>query len=80
MKNFGEIIAIMGQILFYILAIIIIIQIIKILVGGSWSTENAILALLILNITITFGIFGYLINLNNKISSHLGWHKGRENL
>lgn len=90
MKRSGaEIIAITAQIAAYILGAIIIVQILRIILGGSWKVEDAILALLVLNITLTFGLFGYFINsntvLNDKISSvntkiegHLEWHKGKE--
>lgn len=83
--DFGETIALIGQIVAYILGVIIIIQILKALFGGTWQIEDIILALVILNLTITFGVGGYLIHLNNKISTvntklegHFGWHRGVE--
>ncbi len=73
-----ELVSNIAQIGAYILAVILIIQIIRAILGGTWEVEDIILALLIFNLTITFGIGGYLISLNNKISGHLGWHKGKE--
>jgi len=76
--SFTEVTSIIAQVIAYILAIILIIQIVRAILGGTWAVEDIILALLIFNLTITFGIGGYLISLNNKISGHLGWHKGKE--
>ncbi len=77
-SGFTEVTSIIAQVVAYILAIILIIQIVRAILGGTWAVEDIILALLIFNLTITFGISGYLISLNNKISGHLGWHKGKE--
>ena len=69
------------------LCIIIIIQILRAISGGTWRIEEIILALVIFNLTITFSVGGYLIHLNNKISNvntkiegHFGWHKGKDTL
>ncbi|MEK6839562.1 MAG: hypothetical protein AABX72_01360, partial [Nanoarchaeota archaeon] len=89
MKDIGKIVAIIGQILFYILSAIAIYQVIKKLSGGSWSIEEVILTLLAINITMTLGLMGYLMymngSLNNKIAGvdkklhgHIAWHKGKE--
>ena len=84
--DFSELIAIIGLIIAYIIAIILIVQIIRALFGGSWKIEEIILALVVFNLTITFGIGSYLISLNNKISDvntkiqgHIQWHKGKDN-
>lgn len=52
--------------------------------SGSWAIEDAILALVILTLTLCFGIMDYLININNRISKvermihgHIKWHKGK---
>ena len=83
--DFGESLAIISQLVAYIIGIVIIIQIIKALFSGTWQIEEIILALVIFNLTITFGVGGYLIHLNNKISTvntklegHFGWHRGVE--
>ena len=89
MKDINRILSIIGQIIAYILAVIIIIQILRIIFGGSWSLEEIVLALVIFNLTMTFGIGVYLINmhitLNNKISDvntklhgHFEWHRGKD--
>lgn len=76
--SFTEIASVIAQVAAYILAVILTIQIVRAILGGTWAVEDIILALLIFNLTITFGIGGYLISLNNKISGHLGWHKGKD--
>ncbi|MEK6878744.1 MAG: hypothetical protein AABY22_04005 [Nanoarchaeota archaeon] len=73
-----EILSIIAQIVAYILAIIVIVQIIKLLFGGSWKIEDVILTLLVVNITLTFGVMGYLMKLNSVIHGHIEWHKGRD--
>ena len=84
--NIWQLLSIMAQILAYIFGVIIIVQIIRIIAGGSWAIEDAILALVILTLTLCFGIIGYLININNRISGmermihgHVQWHKGKDN-
>ncbi len=69
-------IKISAQILFYIIAIILIIQIIRLLLGGSWTIENVILALVIANLTLTVTLMGMVYQVNNRLSGHIGWHKG----
>ncbi len=85
MAEIYETLSIIAQIFAYILAIIIIYQIIKILIGGSWEIEQVILAFVIVNLTITFTLGGYLIHLQNKISEvdkkphgHFQWHEGKD--
>lgn len=84
--NIGKVISIIGQVIAYIVGAILIIQILRVIFGGSWEIEDIILALVIFNLTINFSIGGYIINLNNKISSvntkiegHFEWHKGKDN-
>ncbi len=88
-KDIGQIFYIVSQILAYILAAILMIQLIRIIFGGSWAVEEVILTLVIFNLTMSFGIGGYLFhinnNLNNKIAKvdsklmgHFGWHKGKK--
>lgn len=78
MRNNTELIAKVAQIIAYILGVIIIIQLLKSIFGGTWAIEDVILALVILNLTVTFGMVGYLISLSNKITGHIEWHKGRD--
>ena len=84
MREINETLSIIAQIVAYLIAIIIAIQILRTLIGGTWEIENIILALVIFNLTIAFGIGGYLLHLNNKISNverkihgHIEWHKGK---
>ena len=81
----GEILSLIGQLLAYIIGIIVIIQILRSLFGGTWEIENTILAIVVFNLTITFSMVGYLFILNNKISridkkihGHIEWHKGKD--
>ncbi len=83
-KDFWEILSIISWGLAFILAIIVIVQILRSLFWGSWEIENIILAIVIFNLTICFGIGGYLLHINNKISEidkvaygHIEWHKGK---
>ena len=89
MRDIAEKLFIAAQIFAYILAVIVIIQIIRAIFGGTWIVEDIMLAGIVLNIILTFGMLGYLINLstqlNNgiskvdaKIHGHIEWHKGRD--
>ncbi|MBI4440063.1 hypothetical protein HY638_03760 [Candidatus Woesearchaeota archaeon] len=76
-------IAIIAQAVAYVIAIVVIIQIVRLIFGGSWEIENVILALVVLNITLTFGLVGYVMGISSKMFSvntrlekHIGWHKG----
>jgi len=53
----------------FLFAIYIIYQILRKIFGGSWSIEQIILSLLILNI-------GWTALLQRQLSSHMGEHKG----
>tara|TARA_Y100000310_G_scaffold328062_1_gene395458 strand:+ start:6124 stop:6324 length:201 start_codon:yes stop_codon:yes gene_type:complete len=48
--------------------IIIIYQLIKKILGGSWGTEALIIALLFFNLGLT-------LKLNSKFDRHIMWHK-----
>lgn len=81
----NELISIVAQIAAYILAVIVFIELVKYLIGGTWVIEDIILGLVVINLTITFGIGGYLIHLSDKISrvdkkvhGHLEWHRGNK--
>ena len=85
MTEISKIIMIIAQIFAYILAIILIVQLWKLLVGGTWAVEEVILTFVVLNITLTFTMLGYIISLNNKIAKintkiegHISWHRGQE--
>ena len=85
MKDMMKWIIIIAQIFAYILAIILIVQLWKSLVGGTWAVEDVILAFVMFNITLTLTILGYVISLNNKVAridtkieSHISWHRGHD--
>lgn len=69
--TFPEILFVVAQLVAYVLGIIIIIQILRIIFGGSWKVEDAILALLVLNVTLTFGLVGYMLHNNMGINDKL---------
>ena len=50
-----------------IFGLFVLYQIIRKILGGSWGTEQSILALLILNITITFGIVAIIGTLKSDL-------------
>ena len=83
--DFWGLISLVAQLFAYLLALILIIQIIRTILGRSWQIEEIILALVIFNLTVSFSLGGYLIHLNNKILSvnskvegHFSWHKGKD--
>ena len=78
MADINEIMSVIAQIFAYVLAAIIIFQIIKILLGGSWEIETVIFALLVLNITITFSIINKISKVEKIIYGHIEWHKGKD--
>lgn len=65
-----------------IFGIYVAYQIVKILLGGSWGVEDAILALVVLNITITFSSLIHsnsrLSKLEGKLHGHMEWHRGKD--
>ena len=82
--------AIIVQVIFYIFSVIVIIQMLRFIFGGSWETQDIVVSLLMLNIMVTFSLNNRLnnniSNLNNKlfqvdkkITSHLAWHQGKDN-
>ena len=79
---------IISQIFVYFLGLIIIIQLLRLIFGGSWKPEDVILAILTINITVTLTIGGYLFYANNsllnkmhqldkRLYGHMEWHKGK---
>ncbi len=74
-----------GNTITIVLGIIVIYQIMRILLGGSWSIEEVILSFIIANFTTTLVIIGWIINIHGKIANvdkklhgHLEWHKARD--
>ena len=85
MADFGERWFTIAQFVAYFIALLLIIQLLRKIFGGSWAIEDIILALVILNLTLTFSISSYLIHINTKIAKvehkvygHLEWHRGKE--
>jgi len=65
-----------AKIIFYIITIIVLYQVTKAILGGTWKIEDLILALVILNLTVTFTLLTSIYNLKSKIDGHIEWHKG----
>ncbi len=62
------------KMLYWILVIFVIYMLIELarkIFGGSLSFEALVIGLLIANL-------GYSFYINNKLSEHMGWHKGKE--
>jgi hypothetical protein len=57
-----------GVIFIVLLSLFTIYQILRIVFGGSWSTEDSILVGVGLNFTATLGMFSYLLSLQKTIS------------
>ena len=49
---------------------IIVYQLLKKILGGSWQTESLIIALIIFNLVLT-------LRIHAKLEGHIGWHKGK---
>jgi len=60
--------------------IYIIIQLVRKILGGSWGYETIISSLLLANLGYVFLLHGKISTINAKLSEHIGWHKGKENL
>jgi len=77
MRNIWRVLFVISQIFVYILSIIIVIQILKLIFGGSWRVEDVILALLVANITLTFGVLTKVMIVDKRLHGHLEWHRGK---
>lgn len=56
MKKILEIVEIIIKLFIIVFGIVIIYRVVLKILGGSWQTENIIIALLIANITLTFAL------------------------
>lgn len=65
---------IISVVLFAILIGIIIYQVARALLGGTWPLENIMLGAVSLNLTMTMGLFGIMYAMNGALSRHLGHH------
>ncbi len=53
-------------------------EILRKIFGGSLGFEELIIGLIITNISLTFHLKESINKVDNKITKHLGWHRGRE--
>jgi multisubunit Na+/H+ antiporter MnhF subunit len=67
MDNLKKTIKIIGEILFIFILIIILYQIFRAIIGGTWETENIIIGALGIIVSGLFVIIGFIINQSNKI-------------
>ena len=49
----------------------LVVEVVRKILGGSLGFEEAMVALLVANLGLSF-------RMNSKLSGHLGWHKGKE--
>ena len=82
-----EFLELIAQIFFYIFALIVAYQILRAIFGGTWDTQDIVIALMILNLTATFTIVGYIIylhtrisNVNMKLERYIGQQEGKNSL
>ena len=59
--------------------VLVIIQVMRKIIGGSWATEAVIITLLVANIGYSFALKSSLAKIESKLSEHLGWHNGYKN-
>ncbi len=52
-------------------------ELIRKISGHSLGFEELVIALLVANIGYSFYLKGSINKMDNKISGHIGWHKGR---
>ena len=67
------------QWLFVIFVIYIIIEVIRNILGGSLGFEEVVITLLVANLGYTFHLHSKILDINSKLSEHLGWHRGKKN-
>ena len=63
------------DILLILLGLIIIYQLLKKILGGSWQMESLIIALLMLNLGLTWKMSFNILELKMKFKGHIDWHK-----
>lgn len=56
----------------------LIYEIIRKLLGGSLGFEELVIGLLIANLGYSFYLKESIMNIDSKVSGHIGWHKGQE--
>ena len=55
-----------------VLTIVILYQLYRVYIGGTWTSENIVLAVVSLNLSATVALFGLIYNINGKLERHLG--------
>ena len=66
-NSIKDAIRIIGQIIIILVSLVIIYQIIKAILGGTWATENIIVGALGVVLSGIFIIVGFLINLSRAL-------------
>lgn len=65
----------LAAILTIILTAVILYQLYHVYIGGTWTSENIVLALVTANISATITLYGLLYNINGKLERHMGEHR-----
>ncbi len=61
-----------------IMGIIVIIQLWRAIFGGTWPLEGIVIALLVLNLTMTFNLVNKISKIDKKVHGHMEWHRGTD--
>ena len=60
-------------------AVFLIYEIIRKISGGSLGFEELVIGVLVMNLSLSFYLRESINKVDNKITGHIGWHKGRNN-
>ena len=63
--------------IFFAFLIYIAYELIRKVLGHSLGFEELVIALLVANIGYSFYLKGSINKIDNKLSGHIGWHKGK---
>ncbi len=65
-----------SRVIVFIILLILLYQVYKAIIGGTWEIEDIILGLIILNLTLTVTLLTSFYNVKIKIDGHIKWHEG----
>lgn len=63
--------------LFFAFLIYLAYELLRKVLGHSLGFEELVIALLVANIGYSFYLKGSINKIDNKLSGHIGWHKGK---
>jgi len=70
-----RIVFIFSSVLAGIISVIILYQLYHVYIGGTWSTENIILAMVTANLSATIALYGLVYGINGRLERHIGEHR-----